>query len=399
MASPEVSVRGGPPRRRPPRLRTAGDAVAERHATNLELFFDLVFMVAVAELAEMLVDDPSPAGFLRYALLFAPVCWAWVGYTFLADRFDNDDVTHRVVMIAAMLAVGALALALPHAFGGGAGPIRFAAGYVVVRALLILLYARAHHYVEMARPLTARYLTGFVSGAAIWLISIFAPAGPARYGLWCLGLAVEMSTPLLSSKAIARVPFHVSHIPERFGLFVLIVLGETVALDAIGMTESDAAPMAMAAAGTGFLITAALWWLYFDCVDPSPLRRWLWTGAAYVYGHLVIFAGVTLTGVGTLLSALSVSRPDLTATARWALCGGTGCFLLAIGLIHWVNTAPGGDLRAWTRVTLGALCLVVGALGGALPPMAVEGVLAAGLAGQVFLELHRVCPPLGAHRV
>ncbi|WP_063763653.1 low temperature requirement protein A [Actinoplanes subtropicus] len=398
MASPGIAAKGVPPRRRPPRLRTAGDAVAERHATNLELFFDLVFMVAVAELAELLIDDPTPAGFLRYGLLFVPVCWAWVGYTFLADRFDNDDVPHRVVMISAMLAVGGLALALPHAFGGGSGPIRFAAGYVVVRVLLILLYARAHLHVETARPLTARYLTGFVLGAAVWLLSIFVPAGAVRYGLWCLGLAVEMLTPLLSAKAIARVPFHVSHIPERFGLFVLIVLGETVALDAIGITEGGADPVAMAAAASGFLITAALWWLYFDCVDPSPLRRWLWTGAAYVYGHLVIFAGVTLTGVGTLLSALSVSRPDLTGTARWALCGGTGGFLLAIGLIHWVDKAPRGDLRAWTRVSLGAICLVVGALGTGLPPMAVEGILAIGLAGQVFLELHRICPPLGTHR-
>ena len=101
----------------PPRLRTLDDE-DERHATWLELFFDLVFVVAVAQLADGLAADPSVHGFLVFAGLFVPVWWAWVGYTFYADRFDTDDPLHRILMIAGMFGVAVLATVIPDAFHG-----------------------------------------------------------------------------------------------------------------------------------------------------------------------------------------------------------------------------------------------------------------------------------------
>ncbi len=223
---PRVAHPARPESRRRPRLRTApGGNGTPRHATAFELFFDLVFVVAVAELADALLHHPTAAGLGRYVALFVPVWWAWVGYTFYADRFDNDDAVQRLLMVAAMLAVASLAVAIPDAFADARGSAVFASSYVAVRALLVALYARAHWLVPEGRPLTARYLTGFVTGAALWLASL-AVAPPGRYALWAAGLAVELATPLLSAAAIARVPFHGSHIPERFGLFTLIVLGE-----------------------------------------------------------------------------------------------------------------------------------------------------------------------------
>ena len=126
-----------PPRR--PTLYVARDG--PRRATWLELFFDLVFVLAIAELAHLLHDDPSPGGFLRFAFLFVPVWWAWSGFTYYADLFDVDGPAYRVAMLAAMLASIALALNVRDAFAGGSAD--FAATYLGLRALLVGLYAWA----------------------------------------------------------------------------------------------------------------------------------------------------------------------------------------------------------------------------------------------------------------
>ncbi|MGH3615953.1 MAG: low temperature requirement protein A, partial [Pseudonocardia sp.] len=370
-----------------PRLRNvAGAPAPERHASTLELFFDMVFVVAVAELADLLVHHPSPAGLAHYVALFVPVWWAWVGYTFYADRFDGDDLTHRGTMIAAMLAVVALAATIPDAFSEH-GSIRFVLSYLAVRVLLILLYIRAHRHVPEARPLTGRYLVVFASGAGLWLASLLVEP-PDRFWLWGAGMLVELLPPLVFTRVITSLPFHLSHIPERFGLFTIIVLGESVALGALGIAGHDPTPLAGVVWTGGLLIAAAQWWLYFDCLDHRPLRRWRLTGQAYLYGHLLIFAGITASGAATLLALESgVDAGPLDAATLWMLCGGIAAFLLGAGFIHYVATAPRGDPQAWTRLGLGAAVLAFAALLPGLPVIAVEAVLLAGLVAQVAFEL------------
>jgi low temperature requirement protein LtrA len=156
---------GRPTARRPPRLRTLQDP-EERHASALELFFDLVFAVAVAELGQTLSHHPSASGFLHFAALFAPVWGAGVGYTFYADRFDTDDLVFRLGMLSAMLAVTWLAVEILHAFTMRGG-VAFAGAYVTARGILIALYLRADHHEPRARPLTRRFLAAFIAGAAL----------------------------------------------------------------------------------------------------------------------------------------------------------------------------------------------------------------------------------------
>jgi low temperature requirement protein LtrA len=146
--------------RRPPRLRTVED-VEGRHASALELFFDLVFVVAVAELGETLSHNTSAVGYLQFAFLFVPVWWAWVGYTFYSDRFDTDDLVLRLAMFAAMLAVVWLAVEIPRVFEDPAGAARFAAAYACVRLVLVGLYLRADYHEPRARPLTFIRWTGW----------------------------------------------------------------------------------------------------------------------------------------------------------------------------------------------------------------------------------------------
>jgi low temperature requirement protein LtrA len=313
--------------RRPPHLRTIDDADEERRASALELFFDLVFVVAVAQLGETLSRHISAAGFLHFAVVFVPVWWAWVGYTVYADRFDTDDIVFRLAMLTAMLAVAWLAIEIPSAFDDAAGGARFAAAYAAVRFGLVGLYLRADHHEPRARPLTGRYIAGFGTGATIWLASAFTTA-PARYVLWGIAIAIELTPPLLSSAVFLRVPLHVSHIPEWFAAFTIIALGETVVLVATGMAQGHLRAGGAVAAVFGFIIAASIWWLYFDFSTASPLGRGPLAPQTYAYGHLIIVGGITATGVGTLL-AIHADGATLTAGARWALCGGTAAFLSA----------------------------------------------------------------------
>ncbi|MBA2462419.1 MAG: low temperature requirement protein A [Actinobacteria bacterium] len=215
-----------------PRLRTAEDSAEERHASWLELFFDLVFVIAIAELAHQLELDHSAAGLLRFAALFVPVYVAWQGFSIYADRFDTDDLLLRVALLAGMLAIAALAVQIEdvsHEKSAG-----FAVSYIALRSILLALYARAWRAVPAARPLISRYGLGYATAVAIWVISLALDA-PARYVLWAVAVALDLSLPPLSTRLIRRVPTHGGHIVERWGLFTLIVLGESVVVVALGV--------------------------------------------------------------------------------------------------------------------------------------------------------------------
>src|SRR5918999_1375069 len=205
---------------RPPQLRTLDDQ-GERHATWLELFFDLVFVISIAEVVHTLEDYRSLGDFLGTAGLFVAVWWAWVGYTVYADRFDTDDLLHRALVLAGMLAVIALALTVHDALHGGSA--QFALTFVAVRGIVLLLNARARRHAAAARPLLNLYLTAFSIGASLWLVSLLLPE-PWRYLLWGVALVVELSAPWLGRRQIVKAPVHASHLVERFGLFTLIVL-------------------------------------------------------------------------------------------------------------------------------------------------------------------------------
>src|SRR5215510_6194680 len=163
-----------------PRLRSIDNFGGERHASWLELFFDLIFVLAVAQVAQVLNQDLSLTGWLEYLALFAPVWWAWVGYSFYADRFESDEVIFRLLMFAGMLAMAAVAVNARGAFHGG--DQAFAISYIAVRAILIGLYLRAAYHVPLARHLCVVYSIGFALGALVWLASVFVP-GPMRYVL------------------------------------------------------------------------------------------------------------------------------------------------------------------------------------------------------------------------
>jgi low temperature requirement protein LtrA len=144
---------------RPPRLRTAIDTQRERHATWLELFYDLVFVAAISRLAGNLDRDYSLTGLLHVAVLFVPVWWAWIGQTFYLTRFDSDDLGHRLITMAQIMAVASLIVHVPDALGDSS--TGFALSYAAVRFMLVAEYFRAARHIPYVRPIVNRYLAGF----------------------------------------------------------------------------------------------------------------------------------------------------------------------------------------------------------------------------------------------
>lgn len=348
---------------KPTVLRTAGGAEEERSASWLELFFDLVFVVAIAQLALALAEDLSAAGFLRFFLLFVPVWWAWVGYTMYADRFDTDDAAFRAMMLAGMLGIAALAVSVPGAFAGGSGA--FAISYVAVRAVLILLYERARRDVPVARELTTVTMTVFAVGTALWALSLLVPE-PWRFGLWALALSLEGATPWVARRAMASAPVHSSHLPERFGLFTIIVLGESLVAVVVGIGGVDWHPASAFAAAAGFLVAACLWWVYFDFVDEIDVGRGLLARNAFIYGHLAIAAGLTAAGVGIKKAILYSAEAYLPAGATWVLCGGIFAFLAGISVIYAVSTHAVNGRVLVGRVAAACSVLLLAVIGTAV---------------------------------
>jgi low temperature requirement protein LtrA len=367
-----------------PRIRQLEDDET-RHATWLELFFDLVFVVAVAQLAGALSNDLTLHGFLVFCGLFVPVWWAWVGYTFYADRFDTDDAVHRVLTLGGMFAVGALASVIPDAAAGDTAP--FALAYVAVRAIVIALNARAWLHLPAARPLLNVYLPAFTLAAALILVSVAVPA-PGRYWLWAAALAVDVGTPLAVRRRIEAVPIHASHIPERIGLFTLIVLGETVIAVVLGTSAVEWSFESGVVAALGFVLGAGFWWVYFDYLDGEMLiGRGTWVGQAYLYAHLPLTAGVVALGVGVEHAIEETAGDELHDATRWILCGGLALAFAALAAVHGVAAGSRRDTDAWLRLSVVAVALGVALLGGGLGPLPVLAILAVAVTACVVLEL------------
>ena len=372
---------GRRPLLRPAVLRTADE---DRHPTWLELFFDLCFVAAIAALAAYLHHHPTAEGLLWFAGLFLPVWWAWMGYTWYASAFDNDDVVFRLSWLVAMLLVIALAAGIGSAADGLSDA--FALTYGLLQALLALLFARAARRERAARRFAARYATGDAVGALLWLASLAVDA-PARYLVWGVAMAVLLATPPFAVSGYAGKAFNAAHIAERYGLFTLIVLGESVVAVGSSLAGSGFDLWTGVTAALGFGIAAALWWIYFDSVRWSPLtRQSLLRSFTWGYGHLLVFAGIAAAAVGVHLAAEAAQHDEpVSAVGRLLLFGGVAAFLFATAVIHAI-TIQGRDRILAGRLIALAVTAALGALAASWPAPLTVGSLLIVAAAVVALE-------------
>jgi low temperature requirement protein LtrA len=364
----------------PPRLRTRGRGLDEmRRATWIELFFDLVFVAAVSQLANALAAEPTTARFFEFLGLFVPVWWAWMGFTFYANRFDTDDLVYRLLLLLAMFGVAALATTIPSVFRGATHG--FPIAYVAVRLVLIALYARASRHVPEARGLVRVYIRAFSFAVLIWLASLAFDA-PWAYVVWGIALAVELSAPVRAWRFLPDAPVDSRHLPERFGLLTLIVLGESVLAVVLGVSQVSWDARSAATAATGFTVAAALWWICFDFLDEGALTaRGIFGGLTYTYMNYFVVVGLAALGAGVKLAILG---EDGTS---WVLSAGLALTMVGLGVIQLVAGTVVVDADVVLRLLTAAIALVLIPFG--LSPLAVISIFAAVLVAQVVYELAR----------
>jgi low temperature requirement protein LtrA len=330
---------------RPPSLRTVEEG--ERSATWLELFYDLVFVAAVAVLAGRLLRDSSWIGWLSYAAYFALVWWLWASHTFYADRYDTDDLIYRLVAATQMVAIAFIAASL-SSDELAASTVAFAAAYAAARILLLVLYARAYRHVAESKELVRGYLIGFSIAAAVWVVSIFVPE-PGRYWLWALAFAIDLATPFLMRRVQARVPLDVSHLPERFGLFTILVLGETIVAVTFGLGHVEWQWSTSITGAFGMLLAAGIWWLHFDNLDGFVVRRrgqkTDWRPTIWIYSHLPLAIGLAMTGVGVEHAIIAADHShEYHLDERWVLVGGMALAFAAMTFISIASLRPESEI-------------------------------------------------------
>ena len=362
---------------RPPVLRTQ-ETEGGRRATWTELFFDLVFVAAVSRTSQILADDPSRAGAMWFALLFVAVTWSWTNFVMYTERFDTDDVPHRLMKAAAMVAVAGVAYAAPDARGEGA--VELALAYVAMRAVLIGLYLRAWRHVVEVRSAIEVYLVGFSLGAACWAASVFME-GDLRPALWLAGLAAELLTPVVGWARLGEAAAATEHLEERAGQFTLIVLGEAVIRSVEGLDGVEWTGTVWLTALAVAVAIVCLWWLTFDFVEAVPPGP---RALAVLSAHIPTYMAIAALGVGFELAFHHVDEAVLLRQARWVICGSAALYLLGITAIA---SAGGRGLRAIAVHPVTAVVLLaVAALGTSWSPLAVVAVVAAALVVEILYK-------------
>ncbi len=376
----------------PPRLRHAEEDGIRRGATWLELFYDLVFVAAVTELAHYLENHLSWVGFWEFLTLFVPVWWCWVGATFYASRFDTDDLSDRLFAVVQMGIIAAMAVNIHQGLDDTASGYTLC--YIAFHSVLIGQYLNAGYHIPAVRPLSAAYAIGFGLSAALWVASLYVPS-PWRFLLWTLGLIIEFATPIVCREFVIRVPPSGTHLPERMGLFTIIVLGEAIVGVVSGLSEQEWGVASTVTAFLGLGTAVSLWWLYFDTADGSPLHGLqegrFYEAVIWLYSHLPLAIGLVAAGVGVEhMVARNVGSPS-TAAERGLFCGAVALSLISLAAIHLLRCTIGtAQLRATLsayRLGSAALAGAVAWAGGDLSALTVVAVVAAGCALQVAIDL------------
>ena len=343
-----------------------------RAATPLELFFDLTFVVAVAEATttvhhELVAGDGGDA-LLAYPVVFFAIWWAWMNFTWFASAYDTDDVVYRLAVFAQMVGVLVFATGVPR-FITDLDPSIAVVGYVIMRIPMAGQWLRAAASDPAHRRCGRRYAVGILMCQVGWvLLAIVADGGWWVVGA-ALGAAAELSVPVWAERD-EPTTWHPTHIGERYGLFTIIVLGEsvlsvTLAVQQVLDTGGHAGEL-IKIASAGVIVVASLWWIYFDQPVEHVLTRarmafinreysqsFLWG-----YGHYFVFASVAAAGVGlavavdqaTTTTALSDVEAGLTLTIPVAV------YVLAIWLLHARSKAP-SRFRTFAAPVTAALVL------------------------------------------
>ena len=348
----------------PPIVRGRDDG--HRQATWIELFFDLIFVVAVAQLSARLLanieEGTLTAGVVvSYGLVYLPLWLSWVYATFYANRFDTDDLGQRLITFAEMVAVAAMAASVADVTA-----IQFAVAVAAFRLLVALSYARVRSAVPEARALAVWMMTVMVTSAAAWVLSAFVEGDLQRW-MWAAIVVGELTAAFWPSfrKTTDAVPLQLTHLPERFGLFTMIVLGETVLAVVVGVAHAHWAASAAIFGAVALTISFSLWWIYFESVPVAPMRHHSsLRSRAWVLSHAPFVISVTALGVAMEVAVLTHFGEQLERPVALLLSFSLATVLASIAALRMTDLPS----TSWSRLVLTRLpAIVVVAVLGFLP--------------------------------
>jgi low temperature requirement protein LtrA len=376
---------------RPWHIRMPGRDPAEPHraVTPLELLFDLCFVVAVAQAAELfhhaLVDGEVAYGIALFFFIFFIVWWPWVNFTWFASAYDTDDVLYRLLTFIQIAGVLVVAAGTPRVFEALDFRI-VVTGYVIMRIAIVAQWLRAAREDPSRRQVALRFAVGVAAIQVLWVLRL-AIGPPVGIVLIVVFGVVELLIPYLAERSGPPTPWHPRHISERYGLFTIIVLGECVfaATTAVQAAVDGGAPsLALISISLGgLLLVFAMWWAYFK--PPAEILsltdlRWQF---AWGYGHFFLFWAVAALGAGLQVAVDAAADPeDVSAViAGLAVAVPTAVYALAVAVLHrrgraWREMAALG-VAAVAALGIGALAGIIGV------PLAVLGigVVMAGVVG------------------
>jgi low temperature requirement protein LtrA len=359
-----------------------------RQVTPLELFFDLVFVLAITQCTALMAREPTWGGVAKGLAVLAVLWWSWGGYAWLTSVVDPDEGIVRLVLFAAMAALLVAALCVPGAFGAEA--LLFACAYAAVRGAHIVLFLVA----SRDEPQLRRSVLGLAASTAVGVGLLFVAAfagGAARGVIWGVAILLDMGGPFLfGTEGWKLVP---GHFAERHGLIVLIALGESIVALGVG-AEAGVDAGVVAAAVLGVAVAAAIWWMYFDVVALVAERRLARAAEgrernaiardSYSYLHLPMVAGIVLIALGMKKTLAHVDEP-LKLVPAAALLGGTALYLLA----HVAFRLRNMHTLSRRRLVCALLLIALVPVGVELPALATLGVLAAVLTALTAYEALR----------
>jgi low temperature requirement protein LtrA len=301
--------------------------------TPLELFFDLVFVLALTQCTALMYAHPTWQGMAQGLLVLGVLWWSWTGYAWLTSVVDPEEGAVRIAMFAAMAGLLIVAICVPEAFDSLA--LEFALAYGVVRAGHIALFMLASRDDPALRHSTVGLAGGTAIGVGL-LISASLFDGLVQAAVWSLALLLDMAEPFFfGSEGWKLVP---GHFAERHGLIIIIALGESIVAIGAGAEAHLTAGIA-AAAVLGVTVAAALWWTYFDVVAlvsarrlaraPEGQERNELARDSYSYLHFPMVAGIILFALGMKKTLGAVSDP-LDIELAFALLGGVAFYLLGL---------------------------------------------------------------------
>ncbi|WP_437385829.1 low temperature requirement protein A [Plantibacter flavus] len=374
-------------------IRMSGRDPREGHrvASPLELLFDLVFVVAVSQASQNLhhgiVEGHAVETAVTYAMVFFAIWWAWLNFTWFASAFDTDDWLYRLTTIVQMGGVLVLAAGVHDAMAEGDWAV-VTFGYVIMRLAMVAQWVRLAISDPEQRAVAIRFATGISIVQLLWVARLALPAEGQFWTFWP-ALLLEILVPVWAERA-HHTPWHPHHVAERYGLFTLILLGESLLgsanaiIDANNSGEHIDGLVGLAVAGV--VLAAGMWWMYFSREQTDRLDS-LRHGFVFGYAHYFVFAGAgaVSAGIEVELDLLTEAGEHLTATeASFALTVPVTVFMVALWLVL---------LRGKITTTASALFLAAAALvlaSAALPIVTVVGTASAVVLAVAVLEVQRV---------